>query len=76
MPVQAAPSLSDGATHIQNRLLPLVNSPWKCPHRHTQRFALLISDTLLNLIKSIIKVDHHKLPAFQGLFPSLSGVQD
>jgi hypothetical protein len=36
-------SLRGGAAHIQGKLAPhLVNPVWKCPHRCTQRCALLI----------------------------------
>jgi hypothetical protein len=37
------PSLKDGAASIKIGLLPLVNPLWKFTHRHTQRYALLIS---------------------------------
>jgi hypothetical protein len=36
----------------------LANPLWKCPHRHTKKCALLISQALLNPIKLTIKIDH------------------
>jgi hypothetical protein len=46
--------------HIHGGSSYLVNPLWKYPYIHTQKYALLIFQVLLNPIKLIIKINNHK----------------